>query len=97
MSAYIYTCLNAEPPLSDAEYDRLSVYCAEKWSELEPLRQFMLGSAHEISYTGSHVKVTWAAVFGAHAWVKDPVYPRQCPLTNWQFHPEHHVHWSTLS
>lgn len=69
MSAFLYTELNS-PVLSDADFDRSCQRVAERWQDVQPIRQWQLGSPENILTTSQHVKITRQSLDAAVAWYK---------------------------
>lgn len=69
--AYLYYVLDASPLMPDCDYDAQSVYVAEHWYDLDPVRQWQLGDPGSTRATGAHFKFTAYTVGGArHAYWK---------------------------
>lgn len=66
MQAYLYYVFDS-PTMSDAEYDKLSYYVAEHWDQLDPVRQWQLGSPDTLRASGHHIRFTTLSVYGARS------------------------------
>jgi len=89
MLAYLY--YNRSSPLrSDAEYDELSRYVAERFDELEPIRKFQLESPEAILASGHHIKMTRQGERAALAWFQSETgkLPDGQLIDSWQLGPE---------
>ena len=69
MSAYLYYRCDS-PVISDGEYDKLSLYVAEHWEELDEQLQWQLGDADAIRATGMGILITQMGMGAAHHWHK---------------------------
>jgi hypothetical protein len=63
--AYLYYVLDASPLMSDYDYDALSQYVANHWSELDPLRQWQLGDPESTRASGAHFLFTAYSIHSA--------------------------------
>lgn len=70
VQSYLYYVLDA-PTMSDGEFDKLSVYVSQHWDELDPVRQWQLGSPEAIYSSGAHIKFTVYSVAAAHQLYKE--------------------------
>ena len=87
--AYLY--YNRSTPLrSDAEYDSLSRYVAERWGELEPIRCHQLQSPEAILTSGHHIRITPMGERAAIAWHLHETgkLPEGQLIDHWQLGPE---------
>lgn len=83
VASYMYYMFDA-PPLSDGEYDALCKIVADNWDQLDPVRQWQLGSADEIRASGFGIKHTAYSVAAAYALYfethgKPPSFPWPAP------------------
>lgn len=85
--------------MSDETFDMICKQLAEQWSQLSPVRKFMLGSSREIRSSGFGVKVTTAAEDAAYRWMeKNRVRPSQVGrIREWNFDDAHQLHWAGIN
>jgi len=98
MSCYLYYGCNCNV-LDDAQYDAATRLVAERWSEIDPVRQFQLGSPEKILTTGSHVKLTRYTICAAMAWHHQIVghYPEpDLSRPRWKYDPTIRCEWRSL-
>ena len=69
MSSYLYYRCDS-PVISDSEYDKLSLYVAKRWDELDEQLQWQLGDPESIRATGSGIIITQMGQGAAHFWYK---------------------------
>ena len=69
MSAYLYYRCDVSV-MSDAEYDKLSLYVAKHWDKLDEQLQWQLGDPESIRTTGSGIIITQMGQGAAHFWYK---------------------------
>mgnify|MGYP003335814551 FL=1 len=69
MSAYLYYRCDS-PAISDGEYDKLSLYVAKHWDELDEQLQWQLGDAEAIRATGMGILITQMGQDAAHHWLE---------------------------
>lgn len=69
MASYLYYRCDS-PAISDAEYDKLSMFVAKHWDKLDKQLQWQLGSAEDIRATGSGILITQMGQGAAHHWHK---------------------------
>ena len=79
----------------DGEFDSLCKRVADRWRELEPLRQWQLGSAQDIRASGFRVKVTRAAEGAAWDWMREErvAIDRAKCITSWRHSAVHRLDW----
>lgn len=93
MSAYLYY-RHDSPILSDSEYDSHISDIVDFFDFLDPIRQFQFESPDALNATGYHIKITRAALHGAHSWYfakKSKFLDRLDLEWNWDF--THKVSW----
>lgn len=99
MSCYLYYARDVSV-LSDRDYDALTLMVGERWDEVEPIRQWQLGSPAEIAATGYHVKITSLTIAGAEAWFRAACpgadLPPDIKRRRWRTNKKFTVRWSTL-
>lgn len=85
MSAYLYYERNCNV-LSDGDYDKLSNFVADHWSELTPQLQWQLGSAEDVRATGSHILITQQGESAAITWFRNNFkhYPEGKDVSSWE-------------
>ena len=69
MSAYLYYRCDTNV-IDDGEYDKLSLFVAENWDNLDPQLQWQLVDPDAIRATGSGILITQMGVNGALAWYR---------------------------
>lgn len=67
VASYIYYVLDGNV-MSDSEYDQLSIYVADNWDQVDPIRQWQLGDPGATQAGGSHFLFTVYTVDAA--WYK---------------------------
>jgi NAD-dependent DNA ligase len=69
MSAYLYYRCDS-PVISDADYDKLSLYVSKNWDKLDEQLQWQLNDPESIKATGSGIIITQMGQGAAHHWHK---------------------------
>lgn len=69
MSSYLYYRFDISP-LSDADYDDICEFVANRWDKLSDYEQWLLDNPDNVKASGFRVKVPYAAQGGAMAWAK---------------------------
>ncbi|WP_316172951.1 DNA ligase LigA-related protein [Bradyrhizobium sp. SZCCHNRI2049] len=98
VAAYIYYCLDHNI-MSDHEYDALSNFVADHWDELDPVRQWQLGSPEQIRASGFHILYTVLAVDAARQAFHEHTgrYPHQRIPGRWKRNKELGLRYVTSS
>ncbi|MBT1154431.1 hypothetical protein J1C56_02380 [Aminobacter anthyllidis] len=96
MASMLYYGL-AETTVSDGEFDEWCKRLAAEWDDLEPIRQWQLGSPAEIAASGFQIKVTTAAAEAAIRHLRS-VRPGLPPVVmtrgdGWRWGEEHRVRY----
>lgn len=86
VASYAYYVLD-NPIMSDGDYDKVSQRVADKWADLDPDRQWAMGTPDDTRAGGSHFKFTTRAVMAVAAKFAELGRPTPPVPETWLFEP----------